>query len=195
MSGENKEHGSGQGGKSAEDIAKIEEQLKAENFQTREKLRLANAEIERLKSEGGKSAQTHEQRATALEQQLAQERADREKLDSEIAEGKKNGVLTAELFKLGIRPEVSGEALKMIDRSKIYFDKTTQTVIGAEGIAKDFLKQATEKGLGFFTGENVSVNQGGVINKGGAVTSTAGMTREERIAHWTAVKEGRIKKT
>lgn len=64
-------------------------------------------------------------------------------------EGKKLSAIKKELFKLGLDPKFEEAALKLVDKKSIVVDQATDTIIGADEIAKQFHQNYGS--LGFFS--------------------------------------------
>jgi hypothetical protein len=74
-----------------------------------------------------------------LSEQLAAEKADREKSDKEnkekLAKGAKLSKVQEELGKQGLDPKAVAHALKLVDLEQVKYDESTGVVIGADAVA------------------------------------------------------------
>lgn len=83
------------------------------------------------------------------------ERQKREALEKEVKEAKENTVktrkkeaVTKSLLAIGLEPKYLETALKLVNTNNVHVDPETQTVYGADDVAKEFYKE--NSGLGYF---------------------------------------------
>ena len=121
--------------------ALAEAKAKLSDFETKEKEREENDLLQK---------DEHLKLIDLLKREKADILADRDKLKSTIAEGKKNSAILNELKKLGFVDNADNReaALKLIDKSMVSLDNDTGVVMGADLSAKTFHEKF--HGLGLF---------------------------------------------
>lgn len=150
------------------------QQLKEEN----EALKVFKAE----KEEQALLAQKqHEQVIESLKKKVSELEMTAKQKEEVIKRSKINSALMKELKRLGFDDSEANReaALKLVDVKPVMIDPSTDLVLGADDVAKDF--HAKYASLGFFGKQTVGVNQNAAQIKTNVGYDLTKMSKEEKL--------------
>lgn len=123
------------------------EKLKKEQSNWRAKAKELEAQLKQRQESELKEQNKYKELFEARTQELAAARTELTGYQEKMKHARKLAAVSQELQKLGIRPGKEQVAYKLMDLTKVAIDEDTETVIGADQVAKSFYEENADLGI------------------------------------------------